>query len=218
MSVTAAAIRSTHLNPPQVKQNLSSSSIDYVVSKKRKEDTAYSPTHNRKSTIESSNDAAMTLSLTSNSNNNINNNNKNEMSVNNITSHNGMDEAINGGSDTSSPPTPPTSNGSDNNNNMYSTNSSQLNGDHINQQNGQYPNTTMNGNGENAPSLSSQQNSTLDPAAPLPNEIFDLFSDFWRPNELVTPDAHLINGKFSRRSPDCSVEEPVEEEKGNVLK
>ena len=65
-------------------------------------------------------------------------------------------------------------------------------------------------NSSNLPS----HNGSLDSVGPLPNEIFELLNEFWRPNELVAPDTHLLNGKFSRRSPDVSLEENGDEEKG----
>ncbi|XP_065659203.1 probable serine/threonine-protein kinase DDB_G0282963 isoform X2 [Hydra vulgaris] len=58
---------------------------------------------------------------------------------------------------------------------------------------------------------------SLDSVGPLPNEIFELLNEFWRPNELVAPDTHLLNGKFSRRSPDASLEENGEDEKEDDL-
>lgn len=59
---------------------------------------------------------------------------------------------------------------------------------------------------------------TVDPTAPLPNEIFELLNEFWRPNDMnMTADQPLMNGKApSRRSPEGSLDEPIDEEKGIV--
>eukprot|EP00794_Sanderia_malayensis_P008904 gene8904-9855_t len=35
----------------------------------------------------------------------------------------------------------------------------------------------------------------LESTGPLPNEIFELLNEFWRPNDLLPPDQHLMNGK-----------------------
>lgn len=56
----------------------------------------------------------------------------------------------------------------------------------------------------------------LDPAAPLPNEIFELLNEFWRPNDMnVGQDPNMTNTKVaSRRSPEGSLDETIDEEKG----
>lgn len=56
----------------------------------------------------------------------------------------------------------------------------------------------------------------LDPAAPLPNEIFELLNEFWRPNDMnVGQDPNMTNNKVtSRRSPEGSLDETIDEEKG----
>ena len=63
-------------------------------------------------------------------------------------------------------------------------------------------------------SVNGMPHTSMDPAGPLPNEIFELLNEFWRPNELVAPDTHFLNGKFTRRSPDGSLDGVAEEEKG----
>lgn len=221
MSVTAASIRSAHLSSsaPQGKQSLSSPGIDYVASKKRKEDTAYQSSLNNNSTKSNGvdlNDGKMTTSPVAaqlsnkdnTSNNNTSNNSQSISSADTMPSAN----SVNVSSDA------PTSTASTvNGNSMYTP--TQMNGGHMNgnsQNSGgvQYQSPSV--NGMNGTSPYSQQN-TIDPTAPLPNEIFDLLNDFWRPNELVAPDTHLLNGKFARRSPDGSLDDVVEEEKGELV-
>ena len=53
----------------------------------------------------------------------------------------------------------------------------------------------------------------LESTGPLPNEIFELLNEFWRPSDVMNPEQHLMNGK--RRSGDSPVgEEHVEDDKG----
>ncbi|XP_066914238.1 uncharacterized protein [Clytia hemisphaerica] len=70
------------------------------------------------------------------------------------------------------------------------------------------------GNGGTTAGQYPPTNGPVDSTGPLPNEIFELLNEFWRPNEMVAPsDTHMMNGKFTRRSPDGSLDDTVEEEK-----
>lgn len=53
----------------------------------------------------------------------------------------------------------------------------------------------------------------LESTGPLPNEIFELLNEFWRPSDVMNPEQHMINGK--RRNADSPVgEEQIEDDKG----
>lgn len=55
--------------------------------------------------------------------------------------------------------------------------------------------------------------SGLESTGPLPNEIFELLNEFWRPSDVMNPEQHMLNGK--RRNVDSpGGEEQVEDDKG----
>ncbi len=55
--------------------------------------------------------------------------------------------------------------------------------------------------------------SGLEATGPLPNEIFELLNEFWRPNDLLPPDQHVMNGK-RRNAESPSAEDHIEDDKG----
>ena len=57
----------------------------------------------------------------------------------------------------------------------------------------------------------------LEPTGPLPNEIFELLNEFWRP-EVGGSDQHMLNGKIGRRNTDTpSTEDQADEDKGTLF-
>ena len=60
---------------------------------------------------------------------------------------------------------------------------------------------------------SGNQATGLESTGPLPNEIFELLNEFWRPNDVMTQEQHMMNGK--RRNMDSpGGEEQVDDDKG----
>lgn len=219
MSVATSAIRSTQLNPPssatQIKQSASQNNLDYSLIKKiKKED----------------NDVPVIKSVNAENNQSPHNNNQTTKSDSNnykttggnctsgITSTQSYSEAIYHGS---------VIHGQANSCTTTATTTS-LGGSHT-YSNGIYNSSANNHSVNGIPNgippqyscstnnINGMSSNSIDPAAPLQNDIFELLNEFWRPNELVSPDTHIMNGKFARRSPDGSIDETAEEEKGKKL-
>lgn len=59
--------------------------------------------------------------------------------------------------------------------------------------------------------------SGLESTGPLPNEIFELLNEFWRPSDVLAPEQHMMNGK--RRGDESlngNGEDQIEDDKGNL--
>ncbi len=60
---------------------------------------------------------------------------------------------------------------------------------------------------------STNPSSGLEATGPLPNEIFELLNEFWRPNDLLPPEQHMMNGK-RRNMESPNGDEQIEDDKG----
>ena len=196
MSVATASMRS-HIsnNSPQGKQNMSTSNMDYVASKKRKEESY-------QSMPPKSDDVS-------------------EVSASSPQNDGKVMPPLNNGTSRSSPQQSNSASLVANGNMNGNNSSSPYNAMNNFSSGPQYP-STITSMGANAATSNMQgQQANMDTNGPLPNEIFELLNEFWRPNEMVAPsDTHVINGggKFSRRSPEGSLDGTIEEEKGKRIK
>ena len=65
---------------------------------------------------------------------------------------------------------------------------------------------------------SGNPNTGLEATGPLPNEIFELLNEFWRPSDVMAQEQHMLNGK-RRNVESPGGEDQVEDDKGmSVLK
>jgi len=194
MSVATASMRNSHVSSgPQGKQTLGSPGLDYVVSKKRKEDNSCQSLTDTKITESPSDIEAITQQRYENKDSpSLTNGENNSESLMQGSNHNSA-SSMNTGS--------------------FNSINNMANGSH-------YPSSCLNNGDTNIPDHTQGGHGSVDSAGPLPNEIFELLNEFWRPNELMGSSAssdssHAMNGaKFSRRSPDGSLDETIEEEKG----
>ena len=191
MSVATASMcnNNTLMSGPQGKGSLSSPTIDYVASKKRRDDSYQNSKSNplegdfSSSSLPQQNGGGekdLINKSTLHSTPHHTSNNNHHPHLNSEAASNPYNSLTNGvaeGGHNFPPTYTPTPGGVNNNNN--------------------------------------NNNGSVDSAGPLPNEIFELLNEFWRPNEMVA-DTQLLgnNGKFSRRSPEGSTDETAEEEKG----
>lgn len=190
MSAATVSMRNTQVisSPPQVKQTSPQPNTnDYALSKKvKKEDPYVSNTKNPEGNTPTNQTNQNGSSTTSSQADMEYSTSPGETSTGLTTGSNGTNSMITTGSYNSAP--------------SVNGNSHAING-------------LSNGIPSQYPGANGMTQNSLDPTGPLPNEIFELLNEFWRPNELVALDTHLMNGKFSRRSPDGSLDDTAEEEK-----
>ena len=203
MSVATASMCTNNnslLSGPQGKSSLCSPTIDYVANKKRRDDSYQ---NSSKSNLSEGDFASSSPPQKSLEKDNIQ-----HASTINQHSHLNSQSAAS-----------ISCNGIPDNRNDIAPNSYNALHNGVPESGHNYPSTYSNTSVNNNNHSNNRNNSTaVDSTGPLPNEIFELLNEFWRPNEMVAPaDTHLLNnnnGKFSRRSPDGSTDETAEEEKG----
>ena len=201
MSVATASIRNSHVpSGPQGKQSLSSPGIDYVASKKRKEDSSSYQSLAESKSAETSNDIEAPTTIPSSQHHDK------KDGCSSLSNGNSPSENLMHSTNHSSAPSMNTG--------SFNSINNMTNGSH-------YPSNCLNNGGTNLSDNTQAGHDSVDSAGPLPNEIFELLNEFWRPNDLVgsstssDSSGHIMSGaKFSRRSPDGSLDETVEEEKG----
>lgn len=205
MSVATASMCTTNNNlmcGPQGKGSLSSPTIDYVANKKRRDDTYQNSSKSNLSEADFASPSSPQKTVEKD----------NVQHTSTITQHSQLNNQ---------PTSSIACNGISDNRNDIVSNSYNAFPNGVAEGGHNYPPTYSNTSSGSVNNNNSNSNTAVDSTGPLPNEIFELLNEFWRPNEMVAPaDTQLLNnnnGKFSRRSPDGSTDETAEEEKGLIL-